>query len=381
MTSGLETCNLYGRGCYFQTEAEVNMSMTDDCAYRRSLETVLNWIDKDVNTSKTQVVFRTYAPVHFRKLQGGRIKTTLYNDDIEAYEDVIQDKMVYEISNAKLKPVPEKYRTSPEDHPYQLSFNNSTIIQPVPEYIVLASIPRSITLDDRYDVVGIVIHVEQLRSVSSTAQPMVITTWADLAVKEGQALKDVAEPFRVVGFTSLRPSYHKGFSLANYQLHIFKFAPVGGKADALRAWRKANKETVAAKAQQVLKVRLPETQRRIITIKQLRQKKVATTLQDERHWLHFTIPDFDIKIMNITFEAVDDTGSYTFTAFTEDTEKLLEVKATNLYSMPQQVLPIFSFKGKLVQKTGFNIDNQLGPATTASSIIFWSSQSVRYLPF
>ncbi|XP_074292195.1 protein trichome birefringence-like 10 [Silene latifolia] len=59
-------------GCYFQTGAEVNMSMTDDSAYRRSLETVLNWIDKDVKTSNTQVFFRTYAPVHFR---GGDWKT------------------------------------------------------------------------------------------------------------------------------------------------------------------------------------------------------------------------------------------------------------------------------------------------------------------
>ncbi|KAK9664808.1 hypothetical protein RND81_14G070000 [Saponaria officinalis] len=59
-------------GCYFQTGAEVNMSMTDDNAFRRSLETVRDWVDKEVNTTKTQVFFRTYAPVHFR---GGDWKT------------------------------------------------------------------------------------------------------------------------------------------------------------------------------------------------------------------------------------------------------------------------------------------------------------------
>lgn len=53
-------------GCYFQVEAEIIMNMTEHGAYRRSLETVLDWIDKEVNTSKTQVFFRTYAPVHFR---------------------------------------------------------------------------------------------------------------------------------------------------------------------------------------------------------------------------------------------------------------------------------------------------------------------------
>ncbi|KAL9239140.1 hypothetical protein vseg_013489 [Gypsophila vaccaria] len=42
------------------------MSMTKDSAFRRSLETVRDWVDKEVNTTKTQVFFRTYAPVHFR---------------------------------------------------------------------------------------------------------------------------------------------------------------------------------------------------------------------------------------------------------------------------------------------------------------------------
>ncbi|XP_074318423.1 replication protein A 70 kDa DNA-binding subunit A-like [Silene latifolia] len=314
--------------------------------------------------------------------------------------------MEYEISNAKLKPVPEKYRTNPEDHPYQLSFNNSTIIQPVPgsqpatgpDYIVLASIPRTMTIDDRYDVLGIVIYVEPLRTIKrqtgqelevreiviadhSTTQPMTVTVWADLAVKEGATVQSMAESFPVVGFTSLRTCYHKGFSLATTNATFFKFDPTGEKADAIRAWKKANEGIVAAKAQQVLEVRLPETQRRTITIKTLREKKVVTTLQEERHWLHVKIPEFDKKDvrfylgcnncgtrsdkdvdatytcqacgregavssprMNVTFEAIDATGSYAFTAFTEDAEKLLETKASALYSLPIEVFTKKKFK-------------------------------------
>ncbi|KAL2922505.1 Protein trichome birefringence-like 10 [Bienertia sinuspersici] len=59
-------------GCYFQIGAEVNMNIKQDAAYRRSLETVLDWINREVNTNKTQVFFRSYAPVHFR---GGNWKT------------------------------------------------------------------------------------------------------------------------------------------------------------------------------------------------------------------------------------------------------------------------------------------------------------------
>ncbi|KAI3459355.1 hypothetical protein Pfo_016018 [Paulownia fortunei] len=53
-------------GCYFQEGSEVKMDMTVDTAYRKSLETVMGWINREVNTTKTQVFFRTYAPVHFR---------------------------------------------------------------------------------------------------------------------------------------------------------------------------------------------------------------------------------------------------------------------------------------------------------------------------
>lgn len=53
-------------GSYFQVGNEVKMNMTVEDAYRRSLETVLDWISAHVNMSKSQVYFRSYAPVHFR---------------------------------------------------------------------------------------------------------------------------------------------------------------------------------------------------------------------------------------------------------------------------------------------------------------------------
>ncbi|KAM5563765.1 protein trichome birefringence-like 10 [Rosa sericea] len=52
-------------GCYFQEGEEIKMNMTVKTAYQRSMETLLDWIDSEVNMSKTYVLFRTYAPVHF----------------------------------------------------------------------------------------------------------------------------------------------------------------------------------------------------------------------------------------------------------------------------------------------------------------------------
>ncbi|KAL8515307.1 hypothetical protein ACS0TY_014142 [Phlomoides rotata] len=53
-------------GCYFQEGADVKMDMGFDSAYQKALETVVKWIHRRVTPTKTQVLFRTYAPVHFR---------------------------------------------------------------------------------------------------------------------------------------------------------------------------------------------------------------------------------------------------------------------------------------------------------------------------
>lgn len=42
------------------------MKMKVETAYKKSLDTIVNWIHREVNPNKTQVFFRTYAPVHFR---------------------------------------------------------------------------------------------------------------------------------------------------------------------------------------------------------------------------------------------------------------------------------------------------------------------------
>ncbi|KAG5055276.1 hypothetical protein AAZX31_03G134500 [Glycine max] len=53
-------------GCYFQIGEEVKMNMTTEDAFRKSIETVVDWVANEVNINKTYVIFRTYAPVHFR---------------------------------------------------------------------------------------------------------------------------------------------------------------------------------------------------------------------------------------------------------------------------------------------------------------------------
>ncbi|PON65794.1 Trichome birefringence-like family [Parasponia andersonii] len=53
-------------GCYFQEEGKVKKNMSLESGYRRSIETVIDWIGNQVNLNKTTIFFRTYSPVHFR---------------------------------------------------------------------------------------------------------------------------------------------------------------------------------------------------------------------------------------------------------------------------------------------------------------------------
>ncbi|XP_065045935.1 protein trichome birefringence-like 11 [Musa acuminata AAA Group] len=53
-----------GSGCYFEEGGKVELQMSVESAYERSMKTFLDWIDKEINTSRTQVVFRTFSPAH-----------------------------------------------------------------------------------------------------------------------------------------------------------------------------------------------------------------------------------------------------------------------------------------------------------------------------
>ncbi|XP_047336705.1 protein trichome birefringence-like 11 [Impatiens glandulifera] len=54
------------RGCYFQEGDQVKINMSLDEAFRKSIETLVKWIETEVDyISKTNVFFRSYAPVHF----------------------------------------------------------------------------------------------------------------------------------------------------------------------------------------------------------------------------------------------------------------------------------------------------------------------------
>jgi len=51
---------------YYQEGNHVYPVLKDMEAYKKALTTWANWVDKNINSSKTQVVFRGYSLTHFR---------------------------------------------------------------------------------------------------------------------------------------------------------------------------------------------------------------------------------------------------------------------------------------------------------------------------
>lgn len=67
------TINMYlllfswNRGHYFQEGEHVNVTMDAMEAFRRSLNTLKQWVTQNPELQKTNVFFRSYSPVHFRQ--------------------------------------------------------------------------------------------------------------------------------------------------------------------------------------------------------------------------------------------------------------------------------------------------------------------------
>ncbi|CAD6216857.1 unnamed protein product [Miscanthus lutarioriparius] len=62
---------LHELGCYFQDGKTVRLNMSVEDAYQRALKTLQKWVQKEVNTTKTLVVLRTYSPAHVSRASNG----------------------------------------------------------------------------------------------------------------------------------------------------------------------------------------------------------------------------------------------------------------------------------------------------------------------
>ncbi|GMY12427.1 protein trichome berefringence-like 7 [Fagus crenata] len=56
---------LFETGCYFQVGNTLKLGMPIPTAYRTALDTWASWVEKNINTNRTHVFFRTFEPSHW----------------------------------------------------------------------------------------------------------------------------------------------------------------------------------------------------------------------------------------------------------------------------------------------------------------------------
>uniref|UniRef100_A0A803M6G2 Replication factor A C-terminal domain-containing protein n=1 Tax=Chenopodium quinoa TaxID=63459 RepID=A0A803M6G2_CHEQI len=334
------------------------------------------------------------------------------NTVITAYDEAIAYNGEYEISNAIVKPLEDQYRTVHDQLPYQLNFNHRTVVQPVcpetgyvvPQYQSITSIPKLEIADERYDILGVILFVEEAArqinskyNTQSYVREIVITDQTD------------NQPLTISAWNDL-----SALALSTTMSTRIIHNPKGDRANMLREWVVAQKQLLQDRQAKVLQIRDSTQEQSMKTIEELKEKKAANTLMEERHWIQAIIPNAALDNVFVytgcsccgkkcsvpegrqftcivsdnrncvsslrvafKFEAVDVTGSITLTSFNNDIEKLFGKTAAEIKTM-KDLDDMFAFQAieeKLRKKTTFF---KLGPSNSlgSSSVLEWSLKTI-----
>ncbi|KAK9697235.1 hypothetical protein RND81_08G023800 [Saponaria officinalis] len=228
------------------------------------------------------------------------MRGALFGDQVDGYKDAFVYNGVYEIANAPIKACDPQWKMNPTDMDYQMTFGKQTIIQPidaaasavVPQYQTISQLPRFNSGNEKFDVIGVVIYIDEKAREVTTAQqkqlsvreivvtdqnveqPLIISAWNDLAEVDCDSLSASSGKLQVVGFTALRVSPHKGFSLATTMSTTIIQSPRGERADGLREWVSKHRKLLTDMQSRVVDVRKPGNDETIKKIATLKMKKV-----------------------------------------------------------------------------------------------------------
>ncbi|KAK9715599.1 hypothetical protein RND81_06G176000 [Saponaria officinalis] len=248
------------------------------------------------------------------------MRGALFGNQVEGYKDAFVYNRVYEIANAPIKTSEPQWKSNPNDLDFQMSFGSNTIIQPIdttstvvlPEYQNLSQIPKTVSDEEKFDVLRVIIYIEDsprkiitspnresyVRELlivdNSFNKPVIISAWNDLAETECDTLAPAAQTYNVFGFTAMHVSSYKATSMST----TFDKNPAGNRANNLREWAQKNHNVLADMNSRIADVKNTPTEKVIKIIYTLLQKKVQNTLQEERHWLQVTVPDLDFNKIN-----------------------------------------------------------------------------------
>uniref|UniRef100_A0A803MWY7 Replication protein A OB domain-containing protein n=1 Tax=Chenopodium quinoa TaxID=63459 RepID=A0A803MWY7_CHEQI len=304
-------------------------------------------------------------------MQGNNMKATLFGDECDHFKKVFEHKKKYEIANAPVKIVNPKFSSFPGE--CELTFGGMTKIQHVdltegpvlPEYIPIADVPKTSGQDDRFDLLGVVVHMEDVRQVTYQSgrvadvrdinivdeRPMIISAWGQLATSDYEILKDWASSPLVLEFLTVGTE------------------PVP------------------------------------ITLDHIINKTVDNTVQEEVYTITVTIPDAQLSNViayigcdgcanyysqfkstdprpfqvNFTFDAVDNTRTFRLTAFSPVCEQLLQLPTIEIFERKiKDDWSDFDHLAAALKNTPMHIILHPAQSLNRAGVLRWVVQSVSH---
>jgi replication factor A1 len=186
--------------------------------------------------------------------QGGEIRATMFNEQVDQFSAILEKNHVYLISGGSLKPANRKFTTF--NNEFELTFNSSTTIQPVSEsgdikmqqyaFCPIGDIAHK-EKDDMVDVIGVVTQVGQLGSITTKKGDQLAKRTVVLLDTSTRSIEltlwgAIAENFSAAGSPVLackavRVSDYAGRSLGTMSASALDINPAGvPEVQQLRQW-------------------------------------------------------------------------------------------------------------------------------------------------
>uniref|UniRef100_A0A803N213 Uncharacterized protein n=1 Tax=Chenopodium quinoa TaxID=63459 RepID=A0A803N213_CHEQI len=106
---------------------------------------------------KPGLLFQTFIKEDERK---NMMRCSLFEEQIQAYEDILKPTRKYEIFIAPIGVINDQYKFNIEELPYQMTIRSQTVVQrlnseagPIlPNYQLLSTIPRTAEPENRFGI-------------------------------------------------------------------------------------------------------------------------------------------------------------------------------------------------------------------------------------
>jgi replication factor A1 len=186
--------------------------------------------------------------------QGGEIRATMFNEQVDSFSALLEKNHVYLISGGSLKPANAKFTNFKNE--FELTFNSSTTIQPVSEaadikmqqysFVPIGDIAHK-AKDAMVDVLGVIVQVSQLGSITTKKGDQLAKRTVVLLDSSSRSIEltlwgATAENFSATGSPVLackavRVSDYAGRSLGTMSGSAIDINPPGvPEAQLLRQW-------------------------------------------------------------------------------------------------------------------------------------------------